>query len=104
MQLDGRLGSRMLEILLPGVSTRQYKHALPVMTSKVRMGKSSVSAKAIATSEKESHRPCERRWHEAQLLIVYLDGLSLASQHVLAAMGVDAVPSKLPGAPDGKVV
>jgi transposase-like protein len=90
MQQDGRLGSRMLEILLRGVSTRQYKHVLPEMAETVGVAKSSVSAEAIEASEEELQQLCERRWEGPDILIIYLDGLIFGSHHVLAAVGVDA--------------
>src|SRR5437764_14095435 len=45
MQADGKLGSRMLEILLRGVSTRQYAKVLPEMAETVGVSRSSVSRK-----------------------------------------------------------
>jgi transposase-like protein len=94
MQQDGKLGSRMLEILLRGVSTRQYQHVLPEMAETVGVAKSSVSAEAIAASEEELRQLCERRWDEVELLILYLDGLIFGSHHLLAAVGVDAGGNK----------
>jgi transposase-like protein len=90
MQADGKLGSRMLEILLRGVSTRQYKRVLPEMAETVGVSKSSVSAETIEASEEEWRRLCERRWDEVDLLVIYLDGVIFGAHHVLAAVGVDA--------------
>jgi putative transposase len=90
MQRDRQLGSRMLEILLRGVSTRQYQAVLPEMAETVGVAKSSVSAEAIAASEEELERLCERRLDELDLLILYLDGLIFGHHHVLAAVGVDS--------------
>jgi len=94
MQQDGKLGSRMLEILLRGVSTRQYKQVLPEMAETVGVSKSSVSAEAIEASEEELRQLCERRWDEVELLIIYLDGLLFGSHHLLAAVGVDTGGNK----------
>jgi transposase-like protein len=94
MQRDGRLGSRMLEILLRGVSTRQYRAVLPEMAETVGVAKSSVSQEAMAASEEELQRLCERRFDELDLLIIYLDGLVFGDHHVLAAVGVDTQGSK----------
>jgi transposase-like protein len=90
MHVDEKLGSRMLEILLRGVSTRQYKHVLPEMAETVGVSKSSVSQEAIAASEEELERLCERRFDELDILIIYLDGLIFGDHHVLAAVGVDS--------------
>ena len=94
MQRDGKLGSRMLEILLRGVSTRQYKHVLPEMAETVGVAKSSVSAEAIEASEEELRQLCERRWNQVELLVIYLDGIVFGGHHVLAAVGVDTGGNK----------
>lgn len=86
---EGKLGNRMLEILLRGVSTRQYAAVLPRMAETVGASKSSVSREAIEASEEELRRLCER-WLEAlELLILYVDGLRFAEHQVLVAVGVD---------------
>ena len=51
MRQDGKLGSRMLEILLRGVSTRQYRAVLPEMAETVGVSRSSVSREAMEASE-----------------------------------------------------
>ena len=89
LQADDRLGGRMLEILLRGVSTRQYRAVLPEMAETVGVSKSSVSQEAIQASEEELQRLCERRFDELDILIIYLDGLIFGDHHVLAAVGVD---------------
>ncbi len=94
MQADGALGSRMLEILLRGVSTRQYQAVLPEMAETVGVAKSSVSAEAIEASEEELRRLCERRLEALDLLVIYLDGLLFDTHHVLAAVGVDTGGNK----------
>ena len=89
MQEDGKLAGRMLEILLRGVSTRQYQRVPPEMAQTVGISKSSVSAEAIAASEEELQKLCERRLVGLEILVIYLDGIRFGGQHVLAAVGVD---------------
>ena len=89
MRQDGKLGSRMLEILLQGVSTRQYQAVLPEMAETVGVSRSSVSREAIEASEEELKRLCERRFDAVQLLVIYLDGVIFGDHHVLVAMGVE---------------
>jgi len=89
MRSDQKLGSRMLEILLRGVSTRQYRAVLPEMAETVGVSRSSVSREAIEASEEELRRLCERRLEELDLLIIYLDGVIFGDHHVLVAVGVD---------------
>ena len=86
---DGKLGGRMLEILLRGVSTRQYGAVLPQMAETVGVSKSSVSREAIEASEEELRRLGERRLESLELLILYVDGLSFGDHQVLVAVGVD---------------
>jgi putative transposase len=89
MRKDDALGNRMLEILLRGVSTRQYRAVLPEMAETVGVSRSSVSRQALEASEEELRRLCERRLDELDLLILYLDGVLFGEHHVLVAVGVD---------------
>jgi len=89
MRADERLGRRMLEILLQGVSTRHYAGVLPQMAETVGVSKSSVSRQVIEASEEELRRLCERRLEDLKLLILYVDGLRFGEQQVLVAVGVD---------------
>lgn len=70
-----------------GVSTRQYKRVLPEMAETVGISKSSVSAEAIAASEEELKKLCERRLVGLEILVIYLDGIRFGGHHVLAAVG-----------------
>src|SRR5438477_7410926 len=89
MRQDGKLGSRMLEILLRGVSTRQYRAVVPEMAETVGVSRSSVSREAIEASEEELKRLCERRLDTVNLPVIYLDGVIFGAHHVLVSMGVD---------------
>ncbi len=60
MRREEKLGGRMLEILLRGVSTRQYRAVLPEMAETVEMSRWSVSREAVEASEEELKRLCER--------------------------------------------
>ncbi len=94
MRRDEGLGSRMLEILLRGVSTRQYRAVLPEMAETVGVSRSSVSREAIEASEEELKRLCERSFDEVNLLVLYLDGVIFGDHHVLVAVGVDEAGKK----------
>ena len=48
---NSRLGSRILEILMKGVSTRKYKEILPKMADTVGVSKSQISREFMASSE-----------------------------------------------------
>jgi transposase-like protein len=89
MRSEEKLGGRMLEILLRGVSTRQYGAVLPEMAETVGVSRSSVSRQAVEASEAELRRLGERRLDDLALLIIYLDGVIFGEHHVLVAVGVD---------------
>lgn len=90
LQTNSRLGQRLLEILMRGVSTRNYPEVLPKMAETVGMSKSAVSREFQEASEQALKALCERRFEEKDILVVYLDGLIFGGHHVLAALGVDA--------------
>ncbi len=89
MRGEERLASRMLEILLRGVSTRQYRAVLPEMAETVGVSRSSVSREAMEASEEQLRQLCERRLDAVKLLVIYLDGVIFGDHHVLVAVGVD---------------
>jgi len=90
MRSSGRLGERVLEILMRGVSTRNYKKVLPEMAETVGVSKSSVSRELIEAGEKALKELTERDFGDKDILIVYLDGLRFAEHHVISAVGVDS--------------
>ena len=94
MQTEPQLGSRMLEILLEGVSTRKYEGVLPAMAETAGVSRSSVSRQAIEASEEELRRLCERRFEGVELLVLYVDGIIFGEHHVLVAVGVDTEGNK----------
>jgi len=89
MRRDGRLGERMLSILLSGVSTRRYEKVLPEMAQTVGVSKSSVSRESLEAGEALLKSLAERDFTGHDLLIVYIDGIRFAEYHVIAAVGVD---------------
>ena len=94
MQTEPQLGSRMLEILLEGVSTRKYEGVLPAMAETAGVSRSSVSRRVIEASEEELRRLCERRFEGVELLVLYVDGIIFGEHHVLVAVGVDTEGNK----------
>jgi len=90
MVMNSRLGQRILEILMNGVSTRKYKEIIPEMAETVGVSKSQISREFIAASEAEFKRLCERRFDDANILVIYIDGIEFGDCHVIAALGVDS--------------
>ena len=89
MQSSSGVGGRLLDILMRGVSTRNYTVVLPEMAETVGIAKSSVSREFMEASEKALKELLERRFEDKDILIIYLDGLVLGGHHVVAALGVD---------------
>jgi transposase-like protein len=89
MQDQTGMGSRMLDILLEGVSTRQYRAVIPKMADTVGVSKSSVSRAAIQASEAQLEKLLNRRFDDVDLLIIYVDGMHFGDQCVIGAVGVD---------------
>ena len=75
LQANDRTGARMLEILLSGVSTRNYAKVLPEMAESVGISRSVVSREFIAASEDELKALCERRLDGVEILSIYIDGI-----------------------------
>jgi len=86
---NSKLAGRILEILMMGVSTRNYQRILPEMAETVGVSKSNVSREFIEASEKTLKALCERRFDEKDIVIVYIDGIQYGQIHVIAALGVD---------------
>jgi transposase-like protein len=90
MQSRSPLGERMLDTLLRGVSTRNYKDVIPQMAETVGVSKSSVSRAAIEASEAELEALMNRRFDDVKLLIIYMDGVVFGEHTMIGAVGVDA--------------
>jgi transposase-like protein len=89
MQNQSPLGERMLDTLLRGVSTRNYKDVIPQMAETVGVSKSSVSRAAIEASEAELEALLSRRFDDLKLLIIYIDGVVFGEHTMIGAVGVD---------------
>jgi len=90
MVMNSRLGWRILEILMNGVSTRKYKDILPQMAQTVGVSKSQISREFIVASEKQFKELCERRFDQTDILAIYIDGIQFGDCHVIVALGVDS--------------
>jgi putative transposase len=88
LKAHDRTGARMLEILLRGVSTRNYAQVLPEMAASVGLSRSAVSREFVAASAEQLRALCERRLDGREMLIIYIDGMRFAGHHVMVALGV----------------
>ncbi len=89
MQNNAKVGDRLLEILMRGVSTRNYKEVLPDMAQTVGVSKSSISREFQEASEEALKELGERRFEGKEIVVIYIDGMIFGGHHVLVALGVD---------------
>jgi putative transposase len=94
LQENGAAAQRMMGALLRGVSTRQYEEVLPEMAGTVGVSRSSISRQAIEGSAEQLRHLQQRRWEQANLLVIYIDGQRFGTHHVLSAVGIDREGSK----------
>lgn len=94
MQKQTPMSARMLEILMRGVSTRNYKEVIPAMAETVGVSRSAVSRAAIEASEAEVEALLNRRFDALKLLVIYIDGLLFGDYTMMGAVGVDAEGNK----------
>jgi len=94
MQNRGAMGSRMLEILMRGVSTRNYKEVIPAMAETAGVSRSAVSRRVAEASEAEVKALLSRRFDELKLLVIYIDGLVFGDYTMIGAVGVDSEGNK----------
>jgi putative transposase len=93
MQENG-MSQRMLDVLMRGISTRQYAEVLPEMASTCGVSKSTVSREAAEAGEEARKELLERRFDEIDLLVIYIDGMQFGEHHVISAVGVDRAGHK----------
>src|SRR5215469_11628903 len=93
MQENG-MNQRMLDVLMRGISTRQYVEVLPEMASTCGVSKSTVSREAAEAGEKALKELLERGFDKIDLLVIYIDGMQFGEHHVISAVGVDRAGDK----------
>jgi putative transposase len=93
MQENG-MSQRMLDVLMRGISTRQYAEVLPEMASTCGVSKSTVSREAAEAGEETLKELLERRFDAIDLLVIYIDGMQFGEHHVISAVGVDRAGHK----------
>jgi transposase-like protein len=94
LRQDRGLGQHMLGALMRGVSTREYQEVLPQMAATVGVSRSAISRKVVEASIEQLTQLQERRWEDAEILVIYIDGQRFAEHHILSAVGVDVEGKK----------
>ena len=87
--LENGMSVRMLDVLMRGISTRQYAEVLPEMASTCGVSASNVSREAAVASAEALRELLERRFDEIDLLVIYIDGMQFGEHHIISAVGVD---------------
>ena len=87
-------GAKMMDTLLKGVSTRNYKGVIREMAGTAGVSRSALSREFIEQSEKALEQLQARRFDDRNILAVYIDGIILGEHHVLTALGVDEEGNK----------
>ncbi len=90
MKSDDGLGEQVLNVMMRGVSTRNYKEILTDACDCVGVSKSSVSREFVEASEQAYKELLDRKFDDLDLLILYIDGIVIDGHNVLVAIGVDS--------------
>lgn len=91
---DERLSQRVADILTCGISTRKYARAVHRCHNELGISKSAVSRQHIKESARCLATLRERRYDKLDIVAVFVDGLVVGKQHILAALGLDATGHK----------
>jgi putative transposase len=94
LQGDARMGARVRDIVVKGVSMRKYREVLPEVAGTVGVSKSAVSRRFIEASAAQLAALNERPLTEAALLAIYIDGIIVDGTHIVAALGVNEQGNK----------
>ena len=86
---NARMGARVRDIVVKGVSMRKYEAVLPEVAGTVGVSRSAVSRRFIEASAAQLAALNERPLADVVLLAIYIDGIIVDGTHVLAALGVD---------------
>lgn len=93
-QDDAAFSRRVEDILMRGVSTRDYGVVAGELAESVGISKSSVSREFLEASEKALSALSARRFEDVNVLVIYVDGIQRGDHHVVAALGVDTEGKK----------
>ena len=91
---DGDLSRRIADILVCNVSTRKYARVVHRCADEVGISKSAVSRTFVKESAQALAKLMSRSFAEIDLVAIYVDGIIVASHHIIAAVGVDAQGNK----------
>ena len=93
------LTARMMQQLLAGVSTRQYEASLEARPSGWRTrgsSKSAVSRSVVRRTRQRLHEQLTRRLEGLEVVALFMDGVVVAQQTVIVALGIMRDGTKVP--------
>jgi putative transposase len=94
LSTDEDLSRRIADILVCNVSTRKYARVVHRCAEELGISKSAVSREFVKQSAQALAQLMSRDFTKTDLVAIYVDGIVVASHHVIAAVGVDAQGTK----------
>jgi putative transposase len=94
LKRNAKAGARLRRLVMAGVSTRNYAEVLPPMAETVGISRSSVSRRLVAAAPAAMKSLAERKFEQLDVLAVYIDGIRIAGEMIVVALGLDATGEK----------
>lgn len=94
LKRDPGAGTRLRRLVMAGVSTRKYAQVIPPMAKSVGISRSGVSRRLIEAAQAAMAQLAQRKFEGIDILAVYIDGIRIAGQMIVVAVGLDAVGEK----------
>lgn len=91
---EGNLSRRIADILVCNVSTRKYARVVHRCADELGISKSAVSRQFVKQSAQAWAQLMSRDLSQTDWVAIYVDGIIVASHHIIAAVGVDAQGDK----------
>jgi transposase-like protein len=94
LKRNPKAGARLRRLVMAGVSTRNYAEVVPPMAETVGISKSAVSRRLVEAAKAAMAALAERKFDELDILAVYIDGIRIAGEMIVVALGLDATGEK----------
>ena len=88
LQQDGRMQRAVAERIVCGLSTRKYRRAIEAVLDGYGIARSSVSQHFVRATAQQLRELGERRLDELALVALLIDGIEVAGQTLVVALGV----------------
>lgn len=86
---DAGLSGRIAEVLACNVSTRKYARVMYRCAEEMGISRSAVSRHFVKDSAQALAKLMSRDFSSTDLVAIYVDGIIVATHHIIAAIGVD---------------